>query len=383
MNAYKQALDYLLQLHGALEDDYNSRLQTGKGTFSDTEIKDSVEGMCDLSSRILKAIGIIPSSAPSTPLKTEVKKVESKVVCPTPTPVIVPTNVCPMIDTATSVVVPLPEAGGEPFIEVKQPFSYKTDDVVDRRRGIREESGLSAYPEVTAENFLTLFVLYDKYFFGDTAAISLANAGDTLVIETSVRMTSSGGMLEWKTSDKPRTFKLKLSLPIFNGITPTTIKNHPVEANGIKVNDRLDAMQIVLEHELIHLLIAVPTNGKLESAHGNLFATMVRNIFNHTKMTHALNPIKAAERKQKAEAMMAERKAVESGLTKADFKIGDRIKFYDAGTTKGRNQHAGGWYFGTLTSLGPKNGIGSSEGTNKSGSGMRFKVPYGMLHHVD
>lgn len=59
------------------------------------------------------------------------------------------------------------------------------------------------------------------------------------------------------------------------------------EVNGILCFDKIDVLQIVLEHELIHLFIAVFLR-KHKVAHGPQFQELCKSIFGHTLYTHAI-----------------------------------------------------------------------------------------------
>lgn len=83
--------------------------------------------------------------------------------------------------------------------------------------------------------------------------------------------------------------------------------------NGIVCNDRLEALQRIFEHELIHLLELLVW--KKSSCSATNFKNLARQIFAHTETTHQL--VTQSER----------------ALKKYGIKIGDKVEFVFKNTT--------------------------------------------------
>lgn len=70
------------------------------------------------------------------------------------------------------------------------------------------------------------------------------------------------------------------------------------EINGILCQDRLSVLQIILEHEIIHLLLQVFLRNTT-CKHGNPFQTLAKGLFGHLLFTHAIGIVDGKERIEK------------------------------------------------------------------------------------
>jgi hypothetical protein len=81
------------------------------------------------------------------------------------------------------------------------------------------------------------------------------------------------------------------------------------DVNGIECKDVLDCIQLVFEHEMIHMLIYVFL--RLKESHGRNFKALAAGLFGHPLFTHALgtkNKESAAQRVHRAQDAEAKRK---------------------------------------------------------------------------
>jgi hypothetical protein len=62
--------------------------------------------------------------------------------------------------------------------------------------------------------------------------------------------------------------------------------HRPVAVNGLPCTDRLQAMQRIFEHELIHLVELIAWGNS--SCRGERFHALAQRIFGHTERTHRL-----------------------------------------------------------------------------------------------
>ena len=137
-----------------------------------------------------------------------------------------------------------------------------------------------------------LFALYDERFFKDTLARWIKeDRADPLIFRLSSRMTRAGG----KTiRTRPRPTKHDPSPPpryeiaVSSTLLFQTFGDiaRPVEVVGLPCRDRLDALQRIFEHELIHLAEFLALGSSSCSAEP--FLTVARSMFGHLKAVHDL-----------------------------------------------------------------------------------------------
>lgn len=127
-----------------------------------------------------------------------------------------------------------------------------------------------------------LFSEYDAAFFG--GEVRKALGATPLRFALSNRMTSSGGTTtHYK---KPiLSYKITISTTILFGCFRDN-DHRPIAANGIVCRDRLDAMQRVLEHEMVHLIES--HLWEISSCSQPRFLSIARRFFGHTEHKHKL-----------------------------------------------------------------------------------------------
>jgi hypothetical protein len=152
-----------------------------------------------------------------------------------------------------------------------------------------------------SEGLLELYNNYRYYFFNN-------NLPEQVTLGFSKKLTASAGQYKYIKGAHSITF----SKSIFDNVT-----NNSMIAGGIQCADYKECLQLVLEHELIHMLIRVSINvsklklenKKVYSSHGLLFKSLVKAYFGQTKCYHELGkPI---------------------GLSKNDVRINDCVSFED------------------------------------------------------
>lgn len=192
---------------------------------------------------------------------------------------------------------------------------YSPDEVSGRADEIYhlvlEESGTiddgnfdSAHPD----DLKRLFHTYDEVFFDGLFGCLLRSGNHQISFRFSSRMTSAGG----KTGRRPLgragasyAFEIAVSTVLLAmGFDESARK---ITVCGRECGDRLQALQRVFEHELIHLLEMLIW-GKSSCA-ARQFAGLAGRIFGHTEMTHRM-------------ITPREHAAVEHGI-----RAGDRVEF--------------------------------------------------------
>ena len=189
-----------------------------------------------------------------------------------------------------------------------------TPEVVQHRtRGIYErvlsrsrylQSG--NFRSIHADDLSTLFESYDAEFFRGSCRSALA--GLRLDFRVSTRMTSAGGKTFQYTprfKDGQKWYEIAVSAPLL--FQTFRDVSRPVTVCGVSCQDRLEALQRIFEHEMIHLVELVCWNNSECSA--PRFQSITSGMFLHREHTHNL-------------ITQSERAKVKFGIT-----AGSRVQF--------------------------------------------------------
>jgi hypothetical protein len=157
---------------------------------------------------------------------------------------------------------------------------------------IRESDNLKQpnFERIAPEDLARLFELYDRTFFrGLLAQAAKRNSGQPLSFRLSSTMTRAGG----------KTFLYRRRMPdgkvlanyeiaVATRMLFMTFKqvDRPVVVCGLACKDRLEALQRIMEHEIIHLAEMV-TYGKSRCS-SRRFKELAANIFGHAGTKHEL-----------------------------------------------------------------------------------------------
>jgi hypothetical protein len=160
------------------------------------------------------------------------------------------------------------------------------------------ETMLKESPELGGGNFTVLwdhdlarlFRLYDQVFFdGWLAATVAAKADAPLTFRLSPTMTRAGGKTI-TTRRRGRDGKLheRYEIAIAGRLLLMTFKDiqRPVVVCGLTCNDRLQALQRIMEHEIIHLAELLAWGES--SCAARRFKVLARGIFGHPGTKHDL-----------------------------------------------------------------------------------------------
>ena len=140
------------------------------------------------------------------------------------------------------------------------------------------------FTRIHAADLELLYAEYDSHFFDGQIKNTLGTI--PLHFRPSKRMTSSGGQTACYTDRSGRRwYEIGVSAAVlfecFRG------EDHrPISASGITCRDRLDALQRVMEHELVHL-IEMLLWGK-SSCSQSRFHSITLRFFAHTTNKHLL-----------------------------------------------------------------------------------------------
>ena len=168
-------------------------------------------------------------------------------------------------------------------------------EVTSRTRSIYEEA-LRRSPALDAGNFTSispadlarLFDLYDERFFAGGCRQALGTA--PLSFRLSKRMTQAAGKATRVQHRDRRTKEVRTEYEIAVSTTLLFQTFHdvdrPIVMSGIECRDRLEALQRILEHELVHLIEFILW--QQSSCSAARFQSVANRFFSHTEHTHQL-----------------------------------------------------------------------------------------------
>jgi hypothetical protein len=160
---------------------------------------------------------------------------------------------------------------------------------------------LAQSPRLAVANFFMigvadlelLYALYDERFFRGRLQVILDRAdGAHLSFRLSRRMTRSGGTTSKRTlvvpgsegARKVESYEIAISTTLL--FQSFKDPSRPVRVNGVACGDRLDALQRVFEHELVHLFELLAW--KQSNCTQPRFRGLAWSWFAHTGTTHDL-----------------------------------------------------------------------------------------------
>jgi hypothetical protein len=140
------------------------------------------------------------------------------------------------------------------------------------------------FTRIHPDDLKNLFTQYDALFFG--GRIKRALGSTPLRFGLSSRMTSAGGLTITTTNRKTgqRKHAIQASTAILFGCFQED--HRPIKACGIVCRDRLDALQRVMEHEIVHLIEQLAWAAS--SCSQPRFQGITQRFFGHTEHKHNL-----------------------------------------------------------------------------------------------
>jgi hypothetical protein len=139
--------------------------------------------------------------------------------------------------------------------------------------------------EISNRDLNLLFACYDLVFFDNWFKESFPG---TLQFSFSRRMTKSAGKTYYPRDADPAkpeslVIQVKISIDLIFAYGKLEETN---QVGGLSAQNRLEALQLVLEHELIHVIEFIHFHNS--SCKGKRFKTMAYNLFGHTESYHRL-----------------------------------------------------------------------------------------------
>jgi len=168
-----------------------------------------------------------------------------------------------------------------------------TPNEIDSRVAIIHSTVLKESPWIDEPNFSRLaaddlerlFQLYDSAFFND--GCRQAAGRDRLTFRVSSRMTRSGGKTA-RIAPRHRPQDPRYEIAVSSTLLFETFRDvkRTVTVTGVECRDRLEALQRIFEHEMIHLIeLLVWERSSCSAAR---FRSMAHRFFGHTDHRHDL-----------------------------------------------------------------------------------------------
>ncbi len=171
--------------------------------------------------------------------------------------------------------------------------SYSDQQISERSSQIhtgilRDSASLDAanFNLVDSDDLASLFDRYDQLFFDQTCKRRLDELPASISFRVSSRMTRAGGRTTRTGSpgQAPLTFEIAVSSTLL--FRTFADVQRPIAVAGITCNSRLEAMQRIFEHELIHLIEFLVWDNS--SCAGARFQDLARRFFGHNGVVHDL-----------------------------------------------------------------------------------------------
>jgi hypothetical protein len=182
--------------------------------------------------------------------------------------------------------------------------SLGTQELFERRQAVRQlilqnSSNVceANFQSISNEDLGALFQAIDEIFFdGLVSSVCERVSHKPLRFRLSTRMTSTGGTttMRYRRGLNPkRHFEIAIATtPLFETFRIETSSL----VGGLVCNSRLDALQRIMEHEMVHLVEMLLWNNS--SCSGARFQKIVKRIFGHTESKHRmLTPRDVAQRR--------------------------------------------------------------------------------------
>lgn len=169
---------------------------------------------------------------------------------------------------------------------------YTNQEIIDRRNRVRSEFlkrsqniHNGAIEHITPEDLCILFELYDSIFL-DNALTNGFNGH--FKFSLSKRMTKSAGLTFFPQNVRnSRSGDVVIEIRIgVNFLFQYESLEREKSVSGIQTRDALEALQLVMEHELCHAIEFIYFHRS--SCRGERFKTLAGNLFGHTSSYHRL-----------------------------------------------------------------------------------------------
>jgi hypothetical protein len=150
--------------------------------------------------------------------------------------------------------------------------------------------GQPNFDAIGDEDLALFFDQYDQRFYGGACQQTLDAMGSPLTFRVSPRMTRAGGKT---TKIVPRAGRGLAAVPRFEIAVSSTLLfqtfhdfDRPIKVTGLACHNRLEALQRIFEHELVHLIEMLLW--QMSCCAATRFRGIASRFFGHTESTHQL-----------------------------------------------------------------------------------------------
>lgn len=168
-------------------------------------------------------------------------------------------------------------------------------EVLRSSRSMRSEANFTAFHP---DDLRCMFEAYDRRVMDRSCATALA--GRKLDFILSARMTKAGGRTAWRITRSRRTGETseEFEIAVSSHLLFQTFRDdsRAVTVTGLECRDRLQAMQRIVEHEIIHLSEQLVWRNS--SCRARRFQSIARRLFGHRAHTHDLVTTSQVARQQ-------------------------------------------------------------------------------------
>lgn len=169
-------------------------------------------------------------------------------------------------------------------VEIERLFRAIHDRVLTESAAIDTAN----FQEISTADLKLLFDMYDQSFFGNFLSQSIREDVATLNFRLSNRMTRSGGATERLRPRSGAVRRDRFTITVSTLLLFQSFRegSRPINVGGLECNDRLEALQRIVEHELLHLTEFLAWDAS--SCTRPNFRNLSRNIFGHAGVKHEL-----------------------------------------------------------------------------------------------
>jgi len=136
------------------------------------------------------------------------------------------------------------------------------------------------FRRIGTDDLERMFDLYDERFFGGWLRRRLAEKRAGLFFRLSRRMARTGGKIAWHPPGRGRDGWYEIVLASRLLFMTFADVQRPVAMCGLTCHNRLEALQRLLEHEIVHLVEMLAWDQT--SCSGQRFRTLASHLFGHT-----------------------------------------------------------------------------------------------------
>lgn len=145
------------------------------------------------------------------------------------------------------------------------------------------------FTKIGTNDLARMFHLYDQYLLKGSISQAVTQQGSNLEFVLSRRLTRSGGQTKRTRPSKskaftPARYEIAVSVPVL--FATFSEVDRPIRACGRLCYNRLEALQRIMEHEMLHLAEMLAWDRSNCSA--KRFKSLAFNIFGHTESHHQM-----------------------------------------------------------------------------------------------